>query len=211
MSELAQSCLTLSDLIDCSLPCSSIYGIFQATILEWIAISFFRGSSWPRDRTLVSHIAGSRITFWATREVQKRCDTLISFGQEATPGFQGLFAWSFFPPMWHVWCRQAMPVLGLISYPPSFHSGIQTEAKALIWDVLVIWQRTKEKTKMSQEIILRDFLLCSLDGVKDDDDIIKIKVRGSKVYQYLEQSQRLCSRLFLFFWQYKVFKNKVFL
>ena len=52
---------------------------------------------------------------------------------------------------------------------------------------------------MNQEIILRDFLLCSLDGAKDDDDIIKIKVRGSKVYQYLEQSQGLCSRLFLFF------------
>ena len=39
-SELAQSCLTLSDLMDCSLPDSSIHGIFQARVLEWGAIAF---------------------------------------------------------------------------------------------------------------------------------------------------------------------------
>ena len=39
-SEVAQSCLTLRDPIDCSLPGSSIHGIFQARILEWVAISF---------------------------------------------------------------------------------------------------------------------------------------------------------------------------
>ena len=39
-SEVAQSCLTLSDPIDCSLPGSSVHGIFQASILEWVAISF---------------------------------------------------------------------------------------------------------------------------------------------------------------------------
>ena len=41
---------------DCSLPGSSVHGIFQATVLEWIAISFSRGSSWLRDRTWVSLI-----------------------------------------------------------------------------------------------------------------------------------------------------------
>ena len=46
---VAQSCLTLYDLMDCILPGSSVHGIFQARILEWVAISFFRGSSWPRD------------------------------------------------------------------------------------------------------------------------------------------------------------------
>ena len=50
-SEVAQSCPTLCNHMDCSLPGSSIYGIFQARILEWIAISFSRGSSQPRDRT----------------------------------------------------------------------------------------------------------------------------------------------------------------
>ena len=44
----AQSCLTLCDPMDSSLPDSSVYGIFQARIPEWVAISFSRGSSQPR-------------------------------------------------------------------------------------------------------------------------------------------------------------------
>ena len=69
-SEVAQSCLTLCNPMDCSLPGSSVYGIFQARVLEWVAISFFGGSSWPMDRTLVSQISGRCFTFWATREAQ---------------------------------------------------------------------------------------------------------------------------------------------
>ena len=65
----AHSCPTLCDLMDCSLPGSSVHGIFQARILEWVAISFSRRSSWPRDWTRVSRIAGRRFTMWATREV----------------------------------------------------------------------------------------------------------------------------------------------
>ena len=57
-SEVAQSCLTLCDPRDCSLPGSSVHGIFQARVLEWVAISFSRGSSQPRDWALASHIAG---------------------------------------------------------------------------------------------------------------------------------------------------------
>ena len=49
-----QSCLTLCDPVDCSPPGSSVHGILQARILEWVAISFSRGSSRPRDRTQVS-------------------------------------------------------------------------------------------------------------------------------------------------------------
>ena len=52
-SEVAQSWPTLCDPTDCSLPGSSVHGIFQARVLEWIAISFSRGSSRPRDRTRV--------------------------------------------------------------------------------------------------------------------------------------------------------------
>ena len=48
-SEVALSCPTLCDPMDCSLPGSSINGIFQARILEWVAISFSRGYSQPRD------------------------------------------------------------------------------------------------------------------------------------------------------------------
>ena len=61
-SEVAQSCLTFCDSMDCSLPGSSDHGIFQATVLEWIAISFSRGFSQPRDRTRVSRAAGRRFT-----------------------------------------------------------------------------------------------------------------------------------------------------
>ena len=53
---------------DCSPPGFSVFGILQARILEWVAISFSRGSSRPRDRTHVSHIAGRRFNLWATRE-----------------------------------------------------------------------------------------------------------------------------------------------
>ena len=70
-SEVAQSCLTLCDPMDCSLPGSSVHGIFQARVLEWVAISFSRGSSRLRDWTLVSCIAGRHFTIWATREVLK--------------------------------------------------------------------------------------------------------------------------------------------
>ena len=67
-SEVAQSCPTLCNPMDCSLPGSMVHGIFQARILEWAAISFSRGSSQPRDQTWVSCIADRRFTIWATRE-----------------------------------------------------------------------------------------------------------------------------------------------
>ena len=68
-SEVAQSCPTLCDPMDCSLPGSSVHGIFKVRVLEWGAISFSRGSSQPRDQTQVSCIMGRRFTIWATREV----------------------------------------------------------------------------------------------------------------------------------------------
>ena len=52
----AQSCPTLCDSMDCSLPGSSVPGIFQARILEWVAISYSQESSWPRDLTRISSI-----------------------------------------------------------------------------------------------------------------------------------------------------------
>ena len=52
--EVAQSCLTLCNPMDCSLPGSSVHGISQARILQWVATSFSRGSSQPRDRPCIS-------------------------------------------------------------------------------------------------------------------------------------------------------------
>ena len=57
-SLVAQSCLTLCNPKDCSLPGSSVHGILQARILEWVAISSSRGSSGTRDQTQVSCFAG---------------------------------------------------------------------------------------------------------------------------------------------------------
>ena len=74
---VAQSCLTLCDPMDCSPPGSSIHGIFQARILEWAAISFSRGSSRPRDQTLVSRIVDRHFTVWATKEVPGYRETFL--------------------------------------------------------------------------------------------------------------------------------------
>ena len=77
LCEVAQSCPTLCDPTDCSLPGSSVHGIFQARVLEWAAISFSRASSRPRDQTQVSCIAGRCFTLWATRANIKTYNILI--------------------------------------------------------------------------------------------------------------------------------------
>ena len=51
-----QSCPTLCDFMDCSPPGFSVHGILQAILLEWVAISFSRGSSYPRDGTCISYL-----------------------------------------------------------------------------------------------------------------------------------------------------------
>ena len=65
----------LCDPMDCSLPGSSVYRIFQARGLEWVAISFSRGSSQPRDWTQVSHSAGRCFTVWATSWTIKKVES----------------------------------------------------------------------------------------------------------------------------------------
>ena len=69
--KVTQSSPTLCNPMDYSPPGSSAHGICQARILEWIATPFSRGSSQPRDRTQVSHVAGGFFTTWATREAQE--------------------------------------------------------------------------------------------------------------------------------------------
>ena len=54
--------------VDCSLPSSSVHGVSQARILEWVAISISRGSFWPRDQTYISCIGRQILYHWATRE-----------------------------------------------------------------------------------------------------------------------------------------------
>ena len=59
-----QLCPTLCNPMD-----YTVHGILRARILEWVAIPFSRGSSQPRDRTQVSHIADGFVTSWATGEI----------------------------------------------------------------------------------------------------------------------------------------------
>ena len=66
---VAQLCLALWDLMDCSPLDSSVHRIFQARILQWVATSFSRGPSLPRNWTGISGIASAFFTSWATREV----------------------------------------------------------------------------------------------------------------------------------------------
>ena len=70
--------------MDCSPLGSSVHGIFQARILEWVAISFSGESSRPRDQTLVSCIAGRFFTNWATREAPHKLLLLSKWQQQST-------------------------------------------------------------------------------------------------------------------------------
>ena len=74
--KVAQSCLTLCSPMDYTL-----HGIPQVTILEWVAFSFSRGSSQPRDRTQVSCIAGGFFINWATREAHWTCISSVQFSR----------------------------------------------------------------------------------------------------------------------------------
>ena len=66
--------LTLCDPMNCSPPGSSVHGIFQARILEWVAIPFSRGFSQPRDQTHISHIAGR---FFSALATHFSCETML--------------------------------------------------------------------------------------------------------------------------------------
>ena len=65
---VTQLCLTLCDPMDCSPPGSSVHGILQARVTEWVAISFSRACSWHRDWTQVSYLTGISFTVSATSE-----------------------------------------------------------------------------------------------------------------------------------------------
>ena len=68
--------------MECNFSGSSVHGILQARILEWLAIPFRRGSSQPRDRTQVSCIAGEFFTIWATRETLRLHDVFLRDNEE---------------------------------------------------------------------------------------------------------------------------------
>ena len=75
---VTESCRVLCDCMDCSTQGSSVHGILQARIPEWVAIPFSGGSSSPRDLTQVSCIAGTFFTIWVTRGNLIRLSNFVS-------------------------------------------------------------------------------------------------------------------------------------
>ena len=84
---VTQSCLTLCDSSACSLPGSSVHGIIQARIWEWVANPCSRRPSQPRDGTWISSIAGRFFTFWASGRV----NNVMIYKPNGTPSFSLLF------------------------------------------------------------------------------------------------------------------------
>ena len=83
-SEVAQSCLTLSDPMDCSPPGASVHGILQARILEWVAMTSSRGSSQPRDSTRI--YPHCRQTVYHLSQSLQSCPTLCDAIDGSPPG-----------------------------------------------------------------------------------------------------------------------------
>ena len=102
-SEVSQSCPTLCDPMDCSLPGFTDHGIFQARVLEWVAIAFSRGSSQPRDRTQVSCIVGRFFILWATREAQEENGAFSSLPFQGSWGFSSALPSSLWPNDFQEW------------------------------------------------------------------------------------------------------------
>ena len=123
---VAHSCLTLYGPMNCSPPGSSVHGILQARILEWVAIPFSRQSSWPREHTWVSCIAGGFFTFWTTREVQyillvriKSQERITQKHEYKETGIIGDHLRVFLPHMWlQLWLDFYLPSFCLFSISP---------------------------------------------------------------------------------------------
>ena len=96
---------SLSHSMDCSLPGSSLHGILQARVLEWVAISFSRGSSPPRNRTWVSRIAGRHFNLWATTTSRNHPHFEISLAEH----------WMYLTCMFEIYEE-----IGIESWKPSF-------------------------------------------------------------------------------------------
>ena len=115
-------CLTLLWPVDCRPLSSSVHGVFQAWILECIAISFFSGSLQPRDQTCVSCIGRWILYHWATREAQKRrYRNLKQKGQEPLVTEKQsllIFTWCFW------WCV----FLGIFFWPLQKHNEVSKAA-----------------------------------------------------------------------------------
>ena len=94
---VAQSYLALCNPMNCT-PGSSVRGIFQTRILEWVAIPYSRESSPPRDQTQVSYITGRSFTILASRKVQVLCFSNAIYKDFTSPEFSSLTSFVIWLP-----------------------------------------------------------------------------------------------------------------
>ena len=149
---ITQSCLIVCDPMDCSPLGSSVHGILQARILEWVAIPFSRGSSQPRDLTPVSHIGDRFVTIWATREactvsyntfkswkglrkfstdgfcIKSECEAILENDQKAVRSSCFLDTW-LTSPADHSFCHLQLPTV----YPLQSYSLWAWSLKVLVF------------------------------------------------------------------------------
>ena len=124
----------------------SVHGIPQARILQWVAISFSRGSSWPRDWTWVSHIVGRLFTDWVTRE-DYPCLRYIISAWSPVEEFGFLFWIQRFYSMDLEWFSKNSPI----------HNFWLNHMQLLAF----FWGKKKKNSAVS----LLSYILCSLSGM----------------------------------------------
>ena len=140
MHELLQSCLTLCDSTDCGPSGSSVHGIFQARILEWVALPFSRGSSRPWDRTCTSYVSYSGRWVFFTTSATWGAPPLTEYSckrKKKNPDFQQLL-WTlttlFLFPQRNPFCRAPPVAFGLHALPcwpgsPSLHTQCRRDPR----------------------------------------------------------------------------------
>ena len=153
VSEVAHLCPTLFDPMDCILPGFSIHGIFQARVLEWVAISFCRGFSQPRDWTRVSRIVGRRFTIWATREVLVRGEEHISSYSTSLKShtFRPIVWMTIIPKMFSHFCEGSephvrLPGLGVQQMVLEFSGNPTLKASGILLQKLHRTGRSRDST-----------------------------------------------------------------
>ena len=99
-SEVAQSCLTLSDPMDCSLPGSSIHGIFQARVLEWSAIAFSEGTD--ASQVKITSVQASELIYqrWFNLIIAVRVGIISLFYREGNWGSETLWLVQYCAARW---------------------------------------------------------------------------------------------------------------
>ena len=129
--------------MDCSLPRSSVHGIFQARVLEWVAISFSRGSSQPRDQTWVSRIVGRRFTIEPPGKIKKKyCRCAFFFFWCWNPGMNRCALWYIIllnyllKCTWDCILRNSLPPLLSIQWAPlSCRYKVASQQEHIAWKI----------------------------------------------------------------------------